>query len=364
MATEKKVLLYCFFLLNLAVLIAIVNFAGSYRTSSNTNSKMVTLAILNAPATSQNLRGSRNTDFASEIAAAIEDPEIDPSDTTEDPEEDLPTLPMNGTEDSVAPLHPFEQLANKLEQLGWDPVRIDEVIRKYWDTDKSFIRYKVGREKQINTILSTSCLHTAAWIVTGLLELQRRPNYYRGLYRLPENKDLIVYDNTGKPPSTQAAPVIESLRNFINSHPKNESIVLQVDMQQLLNYTGPYIDHHFALHVYNGSISLYQGWQDVFNLIEWMQKPEAFSFRYPMPIETFLGHFEKVLSYDHEKGDFDRERLEHTWKIFGITDTFTFGQSRMAINDPVVRPLRFQWIVSLITHWPSPPQLNGPPMSS
>jgi len=246
--------------------------------------------------------------------------------------------------------HPFDQLSKRLEQLDWDPRRIDEVIRKYWKTEKTFLEKKVGKNE---TGLSTSCLHTAAWIVTGLLELQTRPNNpYIGLYRLPKNNDLVVYNNTQKPRSTLAAPVIQSLKSFIDSRPVDEPILLQVDMYQKKNQTRyrTYTDHHFAIHVYDGQVSLYQGWQDSFSLIDWMREPGSFKFRYPMPVETFLAHFEKFLTYTEEESE-RRERLEATWSIFGKTETFVYGKKE--VLDPVVRDLRYPWVVSLITHWPS-----------
>ena len=252
-------------------------------------------------------------------------------------------------ETSLAPPHPFDQLSKRLEQLDWDHNRIDEVIRKHWKTDKTFLEYDD---------LSTSCLHTAAWIVPGLLELETRPVPYMGLFKLPKNPDLIVYNNTDDDPSTLAAPVIQSMRDFIASRPLDEPILLQVDMYQLFDEPSLYyVDHHFAIHIYNGQINLYQGWQEFFNIIDWMRKPRYRQHRYPMPVETFLGHFEKFLTYT-EKEDEVRERLEATWAILGTTKEFTYGSKEDL--DPIVRFLRHNWVVSLITHWPSPqdPQVN------
>jgi len=254
---------------------------------------------------------------------------------------------------SLDPSHPFGQLSKRLEQLEWDPKRIDEVTRKFWKTEKTFLEHRVDRNTKTNhTFLSTSCLHTAAWIVVGLLKLETRPNYYMGLYKLPKDKDLVVYNNTQKPRSTNAAPVIQSLKSFIDSRPSNESIILQVDMYMLKNWTATaYNDHHFLLHVYDGQINLYQGWQDIFNLIDWMKSPGPFDQRYPMPVDTFLAHFERFLTYIDEDNE-RRKRLESTWKLFGITETFIYG--RKEVLDPVVRDLRHPWVVPLITHWPNP----------
>jgi len=317
MATNNKKWLYCFLILN--VTLVIVNFTGVGENLWDYSKKMSTrtLTVMNTTKDSQSLlRGSHK--------------------------------PAN-----LDPSHPFGQLSKGLEKLDWDAKRIDEVIRKFWKTEKTFLEHEVDEKTKTNrTYLSTSCLHTAAWIVVGLLELQTRPNYYMGLYKLPKDKDLIVYDNTDDLPSTLAAPVTQSLKSFIDSRPSNESIILQVDMYQLKNYTSNYyIDHHFTLHVYDGQISLYHSWQDIFNLIDWMKSPGPFELRYPMPVDTFLAYLETSLTYT-EEDDERRDRLEAIWKIFGITDTFTYGSKE--VLDPVVRRLRYPWVVSLITHWPSP----------
>jgi len=259
-------------------------------------------------------------------------------------------LTLLGSKADWQSLHPFDQLSKRLEQLDWDPRRIDEVTCKYWKSEKTFLRNQVGKDEMG---LSTSCLHTAAWIVTGLLEMQTRPNNpYVGIYRLPKNSDLVVYNNTQRPRSTLAAPVIKSLRSFIDSRPVDEPILLQVDMYQKKNQTlyNTYDDHHFAIHIYDGQVNLYQGWQDAFNLIDWMREPGSFKLRYPMPVDTFLAHFEKFLIYTDED-DERRERLNSTWAIFGITETFVYGNKE--VLDPVVRELRHPWVVPLITHWPS-----------
>ena len=323
MATNNKKWLYCFLILN--VTLVIVNFTGVGENLWDYSKKMSTrtLTVMNTTKDSQSLlRGSHK--------------------------------PAN-----LDPSHPFGQLSKGLEKLDWDAKRIDEVIRKFWKTEKTFLEHEVDEKTKTNrTYLSTSCLHTAAWIVVGLLELQTRPNYYMGLYKLPEDKDLVVYDNTKKPRSTLAAPVIKSLKSFIDSRPLNESIILQVDMYELQDEPSDfYFDHHFAIHVYNGEISLYHSWQDTFNLIDWMKSPGSFKLRYPMPVDTFLAHFEKFITYTKEENE-RRDRFEAIWKIFGVTETFTYG--RKEVLDPVVRKLRDQWVISLITHWPSPQaQGNG-----
>jgi len=317
MATNKQKLFFCFIVLNVTVVI--VNFTGVGGNLWDYSKKMSarTLTALKAPKDSQSfLRGSHK--------------------------------PAN-----LDPSHPFNQLSNRLEQLEWDAKRIDEAILKFWETEKTFLRHEVDEKTQQNhTFLSTSCLHTAAWIVVGLLELQKRPNYYYGLYKVPKDKDLIVYDNTDDLPSTSAAPVIQSLKSFIDSRPSNESIILQVDMYQLQDEpSNYYMDHHFALHVYDGQISLYHSWQNIFNLIDWMKTPGPFKLRYPMPVDTFFALLETSLTYTEEENE-RRKRLEATWKLFGITDTFTYGSKE--VLDPVVRRLRYPWVVSLVTHWPDP----------
>jgi len=264
------------------------------------------------------------------------------------------TTTTHSTSQNATAIHPFDRVVHKLNQFDWDPLRVDEYLRNYWETDKSFLHTKIDpKTKNITKILSTSCLHTAAWVVTGLLELQKRDNLYYGLYKVPENKDLIVYQNTDKPPSTRAEPVTQSIRKFIDSRPSNESIVLEVDMYRLKDQPSPYyLDHHFAIHIYNGSISLYQGWVGGFNLIDWMSDLGMSQLRYPMSIETFFAHFERFLTYTEEETA-KAERIDSIWKIFGKTGALKIRPDGW-IEDKNVRSLSFPWVVSLITHWPNP----------
>jgi len=255
-------------------------------------------------------------------------------------------------ETSASAVHPFDQLYTKLEQLDWNPNRIDEVVRKYWNTQKTFLEYAYeGYKKTNNTILTTSCLHTAAWIVQTMLELQTRTNLYYGLWKHPKNESLIVYDNTQDEAETLPTPAIQSMRNFIESHPSNESIIFQVDLYQILDEPSYYyVDHHFVIHAYDGQINLYHSWQDEFDLIDWMTKPETRQQRYPMPIDNFFALLDKAFTYTEVESEM-RERYEAIWKVFGITETFVYGEKH--VLDPIVRRLRHPWVMSLITHWPS-----------
>jgi len=256
------------------------------------------------------------------------------------------------TEEASAPaIHPFDQLYTKLEQLDWNPDRLDQIVRKYWNTSKSFLEYEYeGYKKTDKTILTTSCLHTAAWIVQTMLELQTRPNVYIGLWKVPEDEDLIVYKNTEDEAETLPAPAIQSMRNFIESRPSNESIILEVDLYQILDEPSYYyVDHHFVIHAYDGQINLYHSWQDEFDLVDWMTKPETRQQRYPMPMDDFFALLEKAFTYTEVESEM-RERYEAIWKVFGITDTFVYGDKH--VLDPIVRRLRYPWVMSLITHWP------------
>jgi len=258
----------------------------------------------------------------------------------------------NEEETRASAVHPFDQLYTKLEQLDWNPGRIDEVVRKYWNTQKTFLEYAYeGYKKTNNTILTTSCLHTAAWIVQTMLELQTRPNVYIGLWKHPKNESLIVYDNTQDEAETLPTPAIQSMRNFIESHPSNESIIFQVDLYQILDEPSYYyVDHHFVIHAYDGQINLYHSWQDEFDLVDWMTKPETRQQRYPMPMDDFFALLDKAFTYTEVESEM-RERYEAIWKVFGITESFVYGDKH--VLDPIVRRLRHPWVMSLITHWPS-----------
>jgi len=265
---------------------------------------------------------------------------------------------FRGNDDSTtttppSKIHPFDILPNKMTELNWDPVRIDEFVRNHWETDKTFL----GKPKNDRPpTLSTSCLHTAAWIVQGLLELQTRPNVYVGLWRRTPDENLVVYDNTHNPAERTPGPAIQAMKNFINSRPADEDIVLQVDMYQIRPTPSPtYVDHHFAMHVYDGQVNVYHNWVGVFNLIDWMSKPETHKMRYPMPIDTWFDLLEKALTYTEDE-EANRVRYEAIWKLFGITDTFVFGEKKDM--DPIVSRLSYPWLMSYITHWPSPPKSN------
>jgi len=258
-----------------------------------------------------------------------------------------------GNQETSAPaIHPFDQLYTKLEKLEWKPERIDEVVRKYWNTGKTFAEYQYeGYQKTNKTTLTTSCLHTAAWIVQAMLELQTRPNVYVGLWKVPDNEELIVFNNTQDEAETLPVPAIKSMRNFIESRPSNESIVFQVDMYQVIPEPSYYyIDHHFVIHAYDGQISLYHSWMGEFDLVEWMTKPETRQQRYPMPIDDFFALLDKAFTYTEVESEMI-ERYEAIWKVFGITDTFVYGKKD--VLDPIVRRLRYPWVMSLITHWPN-----------
>jgi len=252
----------------------------------------------------------------------------------------------NNQPTSPAPVHPFDILPNKLQELEWDDQRINEHTRKYWDEERSFM----GRPRNNQPTLSTSCLHTAAWIVQGLLELEKRPNMYIGKFKKLQDENLVVYDNTARPAERLPGPAIQSMRKFIESRPSTESIVFQVDMYEVQFAPSPYyIDHHFAMHVYDGQINVYHNWQDVFNLIDWMSKPETHKMRYPMPIDTWFDLLEKALTYtEDEEGN--KVRYEAIWRLFGITDKFVYGERKDL--DPIVRRLSYPWVMSYITHWP------------
>jgi len=350
MLTNKQKLLLGFLIFN--VTLVVVNISGEWNNLRGKLSSIPinTLTILNGMNATENLASSLRPNIQDSEPAPLEDSKYEPEPEPEVfPHEDSEPEP----EAEPVCVHPLHQMAKVLEELNWDPVRVDEVVRDHFDTERSFLRYRTSRNKTIKTILTTSCLHNAAWIAPALLATQPRDNVYYGLYKKPTDKSLIVYDNTREPVSTEAAPCINALRSFIDARPKNESILLQFDMNEKLNYTGPYIDHHFALQIYNDSVNVYQGWQHQFSILDWMSQPYGYKLRYPMALDTWLYHFEKLLTYTtDEKGK--AERLDSIWEILGVSAANTYSEK--GIDDPddiVVWPLKFRWEVPLITHWPN-----------
>ena len=263
------------------------------------------------------------------------------------------SLPASRPLDAMSPLSPFSRVYNRLQELEWDPVRIDSTVREYWQTDKNFLRYIENDQGENVTIISTSCHHTAPWIIVALLQLQLRPYAPHSVYDVPENQDLVVYSNVEYPHSTLPTPSIQNIRDFINSRPSNESVFLQIDMCQE-DYCRN--DHHFMIHAYNGQISLYQSWQDHFTLIDWMTDSGSFESKYPMAQETFLDHFEAILGPAVEEDEI-RRKQESVWAILGRTSTLTWKprhiDDKERVDDVVVRLLHDTWLVLLVTHWPN-----------
>lgn len=256
----------------------------------------------------------------------------------------------------VTPLHPFSVVRTKLEQLSWCPESINSAVREYWGTDMNFLVYHMNAQSENITGLSTSCHHTAPWILSTLFELQTMPYIRHGLYQIPENHDLIVYNNVAHPRSTLPTPPVQNIRDFINSRPQDESIILQVDICQLLPPDSHYYnDHHFMIHAYNGSINLYHSWQDHFTLIDWMTDAGSFEARYPMAQDTFLDYFERIFAPVVGEDEI-KEKQEAIWALLGRTGTLTWecqGDGREGVDDVVVRLLHDTWLVLLVTHFPS-----------
>jgi len=330
MVTTVQKVLYGFLLLNISLVIVNLTMTGGWQNYLGGEASRVplrTLSLLNSTSNSKGFLSNNDQDIDIII------------------EESAPT---------VSNIHPFDKLQLKLDELEWDALKVDEYIRKYWDTEKSFLEYRTNKTTKIKgPILTTSCLHTAGWIVQGLLELQTRPNVYIGLWKKTKDPSLVVYDNTPYPAERSPVPAIQNMRNFIESRPSNESIILQVDMYQIRPQPSPYyIDHHFAIHAYDGQINVYHNWQDVFNMFDWMGKNETRKQRYPMPIDTWFNLLEKALTYTEDE-EANKERYEAIWKLFGITETFVYSED-IKLLDPIVKRLRYPWVLSYITHWPSP----------
>ena len=252
----------------------------------------------------------------------------------------------------------FSRVYNGLEQLNWDPLSIDATVREYWDTKWSFLEWEINENGENMTILTTACCHTAPFLISTLLGLETRPYIESGLYRLPQNTDLIIYNNTKRPRLELPTPPVQSIRNFINSRPSDESILIQLDLCRVYPEGSNYIsDHHIMIHSYGGQINLYQSWQDLFTLIDWMTDAGSFDTRYPMAQDTFLDYLETFLGPAEGEEDDIKRRSEAIWALLGRTPTLKWktrlidGKER--VDDIVVRQMQNQWVVVLATHWPN-----------
>ena len=252
----------------------------------------------------------------------------------------------------------FSEVYNGLKELDWDMYRIDEAVRTYWNTDWSFLEWYINYKGENVTILTTACCHTAPFIISTLLKLQTRPYPHSGLYRLPQNPDLVLYNNIPYPHSELPKPPVQGIRDFISSRPSDESVLIQVDLCRVFP-EGSYLvsDHHFMIHAYNGQINVYHSWQNLFTVVDWMTDHGSFDTRYPMAQATFFDHLETLLGPGEGEDDQLKRRQEAAWAILGRTPTIQWkvrpSDGKEVIDDVVVRHLQHTWVVTLATHWPN-----------
>ena len=92
-----------------------------------------------------NLRGLSSSDSSSSDSSSsdsyISDSSSSESSISDSSISDSSYTDINAT--ALNLIHPFSRVRYGLDQLDWDPIKMDAAVRKYWNTDMNFIYHYI-----------------------------------------------------------------------------------------------------------------------------------------------------------------------------------------------------------------------------